>query len=58
MIKSFIQRKKLAFNSFEIVRFLITENKLKPVGSLVYRNMGGLNIPVDSELEVPEKYNR
>ena len=58
LIKGYIKKNKLKFNSFEIVRFLIAENKLKPVGNLVYGNMMRLNIPADSELEVPEKYNR
>jgi WD40 repeat protein len=58
LIEGYIKKNRLKFNSFEIVRFLIAENKLKPVGDLVYQNMAGLNIPADSELEVPEKYNK
>ena len=58
LIKGYIEKNHLKFNSFEIVRFLIAESKLKPVGDLVYGNMMGLNIPADSELEVPEKYNK
>ena len=40
------------------MRFLIKEKNLKPVGDMVYSNMANLDIPVDSELEVPEKYNK
>lgn len=58
LVKAYIKRNKLKFNSFEVVRFLIAERKLKRVGSLVYKNMNGLNLPTDSELEVPEKYNK
>lgn len=58
LIEGYIKKNNLQFNSFEIVRFLIEERKLKPVGSLVYRNMKSFDIPADSELEVPEKYNK
>lgn len=58
LVQGFIQRRNLQFNSFEIVRFLIAERKLKRVGSLVYQNMGLFDIPADSELEVPEEYNK
>ena len=58
LIKGYIKKNRLQFNSFEVVRFLIAESKLKPVGDLVYSNLLDLNIPADSELEVPEKYNK
>lgn len=58
LVKGFIQRNNMQFNSFEIVQFLIAENKLKRVGGLVYKNMGLFDLPTDSELEVPEKYNK
>jgi len=58
MIEAFIRKNNLQFNSFEVVRFLIAEMRLKPVDGLVYGNLPGLNIPADTELEVPEKYNK
>ncbi len=58
IIEAFIRKNNLKFNSFEIVKFLISEKKLGPVDGLVYDNMPRLNIPVDTELEVPEKYNK
>ena len=57
-IDAFIRKNNLKFNSFEIVRFLIAEGKLKPVDGIVYQNMPSLYIPADTELEVPERYNR
>ncbi len=56
LVRDFIQKRNLPFNSFEIVRFLVAEMQLKPVGGMVYDNLGGFQLPVDSELDVPEKY--
>jgi Tol biopolymer transport system component len=58
MVEAYIRKNKIKFNSFEVVKFLISERKLNPVDSLVYNNLPKLNIPVDAELEVPEKYNK
>jgi hypothetical protein len=58
LIEAYIRKNNLQFNSFEIVRFLIAERKLQRVDGLVYGNLPGFNIPADTELEVPEKYNR
>jgi len=58
MVEAYIRKNNIQFNSFEIVRFLIADRKLQRVDGLVYRNIPGLNIPVDTELEVPEKYNK
>ncbi len=58
MIEAYIRKKNIKFNSFEIVKFLIAEQKLKPVDSLVYNNLPRLEIPLDTEFEVPEKYNK
>ena len=57
-IEVFIKKHKLKFNSFEVVKFLLAEKKLRPVDKMVYQNMPGLSLPVDTELEVPERYNR
>ena len=57
-IEAYIRKNNIKFNSFEIVKFLISEQTLKPVDSLVYGNMPTLDIPLDTELEVPEKYNK
>jgi hypothetical protein len=58
LVKDYLQKKHLQFNSFEIVRYLINESKLHPVDNLIYANMPKLIIPVDSEMEIPEKYDK
>ncbi|MCK5845543.1 MAG: PD40 domain-containing protein, partial [Victivallales bacterium] len=58
LVTDYLRKNKLKFNSFEIVGFLINEARLHPVDGLIYANMPRLAIPVDSEMEVPEKYDR
>lgn len=58
LVAAFIRKKHLKFNSFEIVRFLVHESKLHPVDGLIYANMPKFTIPVDEEMEIPEKYDK
>jgi hypothetical protein len=58
LVADYLRKNKLRFNSFEIVRFLIKDAKLHPVDALVYANMPKLSIPVDTEMEIPEKYDK
>ncbi|NOY74529.1 MAG: hypothetical protein GXP32_01895 [Kiritimatiellaeota bacterium] len=58
LVNDYLRKNKLRFNSFEIVRFLIKEAKLHPVDGLIYANMPKFSIPVDSEMEIPERYDK
>ncbi len=57
-LNEYARKHKLAFNSFAIVRALVKEGKLSPVDGVIYKNMPRFSIPVDSEMEVPERYNQ
>jgi len=56
LVKDFIKKNKLPLNTSEAVGLLIKDGKLNPVGDIVYRSMGAFQLPVDEELDMPEKY--
>ena len=58
ILTSYIKKNQLKFNSFELVEFLIKKAKLKPVGDMIYKTMEDFNLPVDEELDLPEKYQK
>jgi hypothetical protein len=56
LVKNYIKKNKLPLKTSEVVGILIREGKLNPVGDIVYRSMDTFELPVDEELDMPEKY--
>jgi hypothetical protein len=56
LVKDYIKKNQLPFNTSEVVGLLIKNGKLNSVGDIVYRSMNTFELPVDEELDMPEKY--
>ena len=57
MIRDYLKyRNLMEFESLLSLDILVRLHLLSRVGSMVYSNFSSLEIPADSELEVPERY--